>query len=172
MIRQCPKGFGKVLGIGHDPIDCVVWLPWETKPAEYADYLNSLHIAEVDQILLSNCGPSMWLKDITFDDDVECYNGGIVGQWTWDNAIAGHKCDKCDTKINPKEAKFTSVNFRSGYTRIVCANCVQNSLPEGEMRNGFIQSRLAAIQEREQQRTTTDEHAESVILLPSPTATQ
>lgn len=168
---EMPKVYGKVIEFGKPELDCVGWLPANTKNTEWKDYLETLLTASIVSINGSASGPSCWVDKIDFDDMVETFNGVKIGGHTWDNHIAGHKCSKCDNHINPQDGVFTSVNLKKDEARVHCFTCVSDSL-KGEMRNAFIQRRIAAVQARQSVSKYTEQQSQSAIQLAGPSTVQ
>lgn len=143
------KAYGVTQEILKPVWDIVAWLPLETQASDLEQWLTGPTTACVETVhdnLVA--GASLWMNSLDLDKPVETYTS-TIGSWTWCKIVDTECCTKCATTITYDDAAFTSVNIKKNDLRIVCSKCVANSLPVGDMRNGFIKRRFAAVQNRQ-----------------------
>jgi hypothetical protein len=99
----------------------------------------------------SNCGPSYFVKDLTFPETVRVYNTSITAA-VWNSVVDHCACDKCGKSISSHQPEFTSVKQRgkSNNYRVVCPDCVCEALNDATEHNlAIIEDCNISLQERQ-----------------------
>lgn len=103
--------------------------------------------AEVLAYTSSTCGPSIFVKDFQLDTDVSLHMSSVMPLTIWKHIVDNVKC-KCGSVIYHEEHPFTSVSQKAdGSFRVICADCIEDKLPIGDIKNEFQQRRNDALQD-------------------------
>lgn len=139
---------GTVLSPGSEMVDCRGFLDRSVTTAETKDWFNKLVVGKVQWCTVTvNGGLTVNLNECR-----EATMHGVHRMDTpimfWDYAVNECSCVRCERKIEPWEAKFTSLKHKGliGMTKsgkplntveVVCADCLIKAIPNGEYRDDF-----------------------------------
>ncbi len=154
---------GKAIDPSKPNIDVVAYIKVaEVETIELPDYLELPLVGKIQAYLSPTCGPSAFVKDLTFSPMVKLHNRESTAV-EWSYVVTKCKCATCAAQIYEEEAEFTVVNFRKhGDYNVICADCVEDKLI-GESKNAFNKRRVDSLQDAKQ---LSDELAERVIQFP------
>lgn len=161
---------GKVADVGLEPIDFVCNIPCvnkadviESQVAKMAD--KGFVTGEISSIVSTNCGPSLYIRNLTPENRVTLHNGDISEQ-VWNGIVATHQCKHCTAAIFDDEAPFTVVEQSAPdvVTGVVCVDCVEDRIKDLEKKNEFQQRRADAVQINKR---LSDQLAELVVDVPA-----
>lgn len=146
------RAFGKVADPAYPNCDFICNIPCVNKvdvvESRVTKFMEKGYvIGTINSYHVSTCGPSVYVRDLVPEERVTIHNGD-VSELTWQRVVSHHQCKDCNAAIFDEEAPFTAVYQSSPdvVTGVVCADCVEDKLPIGELKNEFSQRRADALQ--------------------------
>lgn len=119
-------------------------LPETTDYADTHLWINNpMVIGVIGSVHSSNCGPSLRMVEVAIEAPVDLYHGRLPQRF-WHELIREVPCSICGSKIEDSMSSVTSYNRRN--KKLVCHDCVKDSLPNGEKKDAFIKACDLAIQ--------------------------
>lgn len=140
---------GQTMSPGKPAIDVHGTLPIDTDEAEVNTWYRDWVVGRVLAINYTNCGAYLQVTEIRKDDPVKLHNT-TMGQRELDHVLLNCVCKECNATIFDEDLPFTSVkrlgtNTQAAY-KVTCADCVEKALPEGKLKDEFIERRYASLQ--------------------------
>lgn len=137
---------GTILEPGKPEMDWVGFIPGEASEQYVKDLMEGECMGTVRGFSRSTCGDSAWISHIEKASTTKVYNTDVPVK-VWNYVCKEVMCAGCGSPIHSCEAGFTTVlKQRKNEYRVKCADCNETLIPEGELRNVFIQRRLDALQ--------------------------
>jgi hypothetical protein len=143
------KAFGSVRTPGKPNYDVVCFLPPTADIAESEDWQGVPVRAKVSGIHESSCGKSLWVHTPYLEEQVQT-NSEVLSKAEWAHVCTNLKCSTCTAVIYESEAEFTTVTrLATGGIRVICADCVEEKILPGVIKNEFTKRRNAALEARD-----------------------
>lgn len=140
------KVSGTIVEPGKSPVDFVGFLPGEATNDYVVDLMEGECMGTIRGFSNSVCGASAWISGIEKAAIRKVHNTDVAAK-VWHYVYKNVMCSSCASPICANEAEFTSVmKQKKNEYRVKCADCVENTIPEGELRNVFTKRRLDALQ--------------------------
>lgn len=140
------KVTGQVIEPGKPVLDFVGFLPGEASQEYVRDLMTGEAIGTISGFSRSTCGDSAWVRTIEKASVTKVHNTDVAVK-VWHYVVKNVCCSTCASPIHSCESEFTSVlKQKKNEYRVKCADCNENLIPEGELRNVFVQRRLDALQ--------------------------
>jgi hypothetical protein len=139
------KVTGMVTEPGKESMDFAGYLDHGITPAVAELWKGKDCLATVTGVTRSNCGPSMWVKDIKKSPLVAMHQTDIPER-IWNYVVANVSCHLCNKHVYAVDHPFTAVSKRIDGLRVTCGDCLEEKF-EGKMKDEFAQRRLDALQD-------------------------
>lgn len=155
--QQLIKVFGVTMEPDKPAVDVVGILPshvtidiaerWLDNPVsgEIADFRDT-----------TNGGPTITMKYFSMARLVQTHPTGTIAENEWGFIVNGCSCKQCSSAIAIYEAAHTRVkrirrNDKLSY-EVTCADCIEDSIRDEEVKTEFTTSRIASLEKWEQER--------------------
>lgn len=144
---------GVVIEPNREAVDISGLLPYGTDPADVQDWLAKDVVAKIAGISATICGITLKAFSVAKTGTVTTNNKEISGR-IWLTILNSCHCKTCGHSIKPQDRLFTNVYQKAEMQKekllpvhqlsVMCADCIESKLPDGEIKDDFTTRRLAA----------------------------